>query len=472
MAAFPRVQARRITEGGVLDGRRSSAYDSLMPIRRYGTFTGGIDLPDETHWTRDQSVAACHSLERLWAPLSPFGGEPAEPIVREGQYVSHGQRIARAAGAGGVDIFAPLAGRIAGRTTAPVAGPQGVTTSEALELVDLGDPPGIHPPEELYEWRAADPDSLRHRIAESHVTAHRRRPIALWRWIHRAREARCSILIANVMENEPYVTTQHRLLAERGPEVVRGLTLLAKALEIRSVILAVDRRWTDYYRETVAPSRLHGITDVALPHKYPGGDDVMLVKVLTRRATPPGRGPMAVGAAVTDAATCFAVYRAVACEQPPTGRIVTVSGERIDRPAMLYVPFGARCSEIARGTAPPLLHGGPMTGLPCGDRMVVGPATDAVLAIDTAEAVSPGPCIRCGWCTDHCPTRLNVALLNDAFELGQVDRAERLGVAACIGCGVCSYVCPARLPLTERMKRLRRGVKTQHLVEAGGGAHG
>jgi electron transport complex protein RnfC len=47
-----------------------------------------------------------------------------------------------------------------------------------------------------------------------------------------------------------------------------------------------------------------------------------------------------------------------------------------------------------------------------------------------------------------------VAVLNDAFELGDLDRAHRLGARACLACGVCSYICPARLPLAQRVKQL------------------
>jgi electron transport complex protein RnfC len=92
--------------------------------------------------------------------------------------------------------------------------------------------------------------------------------------------------------------------------------------------------------------------------------------------------------------------------------------------------------------------------------VVVGPATTALLALDgAANHGPPSPCIRCGWCTDHCPARLNVAALNDDYELALVDRARRTGVAACVDCGVCTYVCPARLPLTQRVRQLKRAAR-------------
>ncbi|MCK4602606.1 MAG: 4Fe-4S dicluster domain-containing protein, partial [Phycisphaerae bacterium] len=127
----------------------------------------------------------------------------------------------------------------------------------------------------------------------------------------------------------------------------------------------------------------------------------------------------------------------------------------------VYAPFGASCLSLADSEAEPVIHGGPMVGLRCRRDAVVSPSTNAVLAIEASEAAPPTPCIRCGWCTDHCPARLNVAALNDAFELAILDRARRAGALACVECGVCTYVCPARLPLSQRLKQLKRAIRRQ-----------
>jgi electron transport complex protein RnfC len=137
-----------------------------------------------------------------------------------------------------------------------------------------------------------------------------------------------------------------------------------------------------------------------------------------------------------------------------TARVVTVAGEHVPRPGNYYVPFGMDCRELTGAGDRPIIHGGPMVGYHLADGAVVGPGTNALLAIDESPPAVPTPCIRCGWCTSHCPARLNVAVLNDAFELGDLDRAHRLGARACLACGVCSYICPARLPLAQRVKQL------------------
>ena len=435
-------------------------YHGVMPFRRYGTFTGGIDLPDEKHATLGAPIRPCPRPERLGVPLGSWRGAPAEPTVRPGERVRAGQRIAAAPDDTGVDVFSPLDGRVGPVGSARVAAGGGFAHSPAIELTDLSEP-DLPPaaPERVFDWASAGPEELRQRLAEGGLLTYCRSPAPLMRWIAQARERSCRTLLANVIEHEPYVTADHRVLAEHGQEVMEGLAVLARAIGAGDVALAADRRRTPYYEGSLAAAERLGISRIALPHKYPIGADTILTKVLTRRETPPGESTMAVGAAVVDAATCLAVCHWVVYGLRPLGRAVTVAGPRTAEPANVWAPFGADCLRLAGDDGGLVLHGGPMAGVPCRPGTVVTPATQALICLQTPREPLASPCIRCGWCTDHCPARLNVASLNDAFELSLVAVASRAAVAACVECGVCSYVCPARLPLTQRVRQLKAKVR-------------
>lgn len=447
-----------------------------MILRRYGMFTGGIELPDEKRPTIDRAIEVASRPQRLLVPLAPCGGAPATPTVATGDTVSPGQRIAIANDQAGVDVFAPLAGRVAGTATVALAAWGGFVESPAIELADLSDPANLVPPhceddntaKSGFDWQVAGDDDLLARLAEGQLTTHRLRPQPLMTWLSRARAKKCRWSIVNVMDQEPLVSSDHRLLSEFGPEIMEGLAIMAKLVGSRNKIVAADHRRTSHYESCGTPAEQFGITQIALPHKYPIGADTILTKVLTRRETPPGETPLAVGAAVLDAATCLAVCQWVVHHRRLLGRVVTVAGPHTARPGNFWTPFGTPCADLASLTAgpgpssaagdPTLIHGGPMAGTVCDARAVVTPATNAVLSLEAARMPLPGPCLRCGWCTDHCPARLNVAALNDAFELSLVDRARLGGALACVECGVCSYICPARLPLTQRVKQLKRRI--------------
>jgi len=431
-----------------------------MRFRRYGAFTGGIDLPDKKLATAGHPIRRWRKPEFLRVPLAPAGAPPARPLVEPGRRVERGERIAAGTPGkpGGVDIFAPLGGRVESITTADVPGEGGFVSQAAVELTDLETPRGPEPVEDRFDFSSADDEELLRRIASGGLTTYRLPVCPLAAWVERARHAGCRLLAANVMEGQPYVTADHRVLIEYADQVAGGLAILGRAIGVEEIVLAVDQRRTGLYDAVVAGAGKYNITRIALPHKYPTGADVILAKVLTRREAPLGSGPVAAGVAVIDASTCMATWRWVVGSQRPDGRVVTIAGERVPEPGNFYVPFGTPCAPLPGAAQGPLIHGGPMVGLRCTDRAVVTPATDAVLAIREAPPAVPGTCIRCGWCTDYCPARLNVAAMNDAFELVQFDLAERLGVRACVGCGVCSYVCPARLPLSQRVRRLRQGI--------------
>jgi len=429
-----------------------------MGLGRYGTFTGGIDLPEEKNATLAARIRPCEPPERLRVPLATGSGPPAEPCVAVGESVRASQRIATACN-GGVDVFAPLGGRVAAFGWIATARGERFVESPAVELTDLRPPPETpETPERVFDWSSAEPDELARRIADGALVTHRPRPVPLARWLAGARRRRCRTLVANVVEHEPYVTADHRVLAEFGPEVIEGLAILAKAIGSAEVVLAVDRRRTGFYAGSIDAAERFGVARIALPHKYPIGADTILAKVLTRRETPPGAETTSVGTAILDAATCRAVFRWVCHGLRAIARVVTVAGARAGEARNLLVPFGADCHSLGDFGDAMVLHGGPMAGLACPAEAVVTPATAAVLALEASPRPVPTACIRCGWCTDHCPARLNVSALNDAFELSLVDDARRGGAAACVRCGVCSYVCPARLPLMYRVQQLKRWI--------------
>ncbi len=398
--------------------------------------------------------------ERLAVPLAPCGRGPARPIVAVGDKVAEAQKIAEAGDDRySVDIYAPMAGVVSSFTTATVAMGDHLAASPAIELTGIESGSYIKALRAVFDWRAAGNETLRPRIAEGGLTTGRHPLEPVGKWLERAIRKKCEMLIANAMENQPFVTADHRLLVEHGNEIIRGLAILGRALEAREMILAVDQRYVDDYRLLVDPARMYQVNLVSLPHKYPIGADKILVKVLTDTETPPEESTMDVGAAVIDVSTCFAVYRWVACGQPQLGRVVTVSGEFVGEARNTWAPFGANCFDLAKAQYEPVLHGPPMTGIKCSENTVVSPCTNAVLAVETTEAAPPTPCIRCGWCTDHCPARLNVAALNDAYELTLIKRARRMQALGCVECGACTYVCPARLPLSQRVKKLKRAIR-------------
>jgi electron transport complex protein RnfC len=431
--------------------------------KRFGTFSGGIDLPDDKEATLDSAIVFFWPLSALRVPLAALAATPATPTVSIGQRVHAGQCLARG-GPGQLDVFAPLAGEVTNFEQVLVPDdPEGWRASPAVRLERLQEPSPQAACDLQYEWQEADASSLRARLEEGALPVFRPGFSSVAAFVQAAVRAKADVLIANVVENSPLVTADHRLLAQHGGDVLRGLAILARAVGARETMLAVDGRRTQAYRQTVRPARHYGIAAVAVAPKYPIGADELLAKLLSRREAPVGGSTLDVGVAVIDAATCRAVYRWTAHGERAAGRVVTIAGPLAAATGNYFIPFGADALEVLAlqpGRKPVLaVHGSAMTGRQLQLGSVVTAQTAALLALEDCYAGPPSPCIRCGWCTDNCPARLNVAALNDDFELGRLDRAGRHKARACLGCGICSYVCPARLPLTQRAMALKRAAR-------------
>jgi electron transport complex protein RnfC len=101
-----------------------------------------------------------------------------------------------------------------------------------------------------------------------------------------------------------------------------------------------------------------------------------------------------------------------------------------------------------------ILLGGPIMGerLPHPDVPVIKSSTGLLAMHEDsfmqAHAVEQ-PCIRCGHCSEACPSHLVPNMLADFCRSDQFDKAERFQLFDCIECGCCSYVCPANVPLVH-----------------------
>jgi electron transport complex protein RnfC len=92
-------------------------------------------------------------------------------------------------------------------------------------------------------------------------------------------------------------------------------------------------------------------------------------------------------------------------------------------------------------------------------------ATNCVIAASRVDLQSRGeemPCIRCGDCAEVCPARLLPQQLHWYIRSMDVDALEGLGLADCIECGCCDYVCPSQIPLVERFRIAKVGLREAH----------
>lgn len=279
-------------------------------------------------------------------------------------------------------------------------------------------------------------------------------------------------VIINCAECEPYITANHRLMLERGEEVIRGLKILMHALQVHEGILAIEDNKPDAIKligDLVKDEP--EIRVCVLKTKYPQGDERQIIYAIKKKEVPAGKLPADVGCMIVNTETSSAISRAVFKGLPLVSRIVTVAGDCVKNPGNIRAPLGVSYREVINYcgglTQEPkkLISGGPMMGQAQWDMdSPVTKGTSALLAFsEEYDKINThhSACIHCGMCVTHCPMHLMPNYLTQYAQQRRYDDAEKLGAMSCVECGTCSYNCPAGMEIVQYIRVAKGAIRAK-----------
>jgi electron transport complex protein RnfC len=212
----------------------------------------------------------------------------------------------------------------------------------------------------------------------------------------------------------------------------------------------------------------------AVETKYPQGAEKMLVYSLLGQEIPSGKLPSSIGVAIFNVATLAAIGELLPYGQGLIERIVTITGDDLNKPGNYIVPLGTPLSHILEhaeftGHEAELILGGPMMGMPAGFiNTPVKKGTGAVLVLDKRATKRDDilPCIKCSMCLQACPINLNPSELGMLAAKRQYDvMEEKYHLNDCFECGCCSYVCPSNIPLVQYFRIAKTLNRERHRME-------
>jgi len=412
-------------------------------------------------------------------PVNQHFGAPIQPLVKAGDQVKRGQKIADAEGRMTVPLHASVAGtvkKIEPRMTANNLEGLAIVIEPAEEddavFMPALDPFSCSKEEALARVREAGIIGVGGAGFPAHVkfAPPPNKPI--------------EYVVANAAECEPYLTIDERVMEEAPEEFIDGLAIVMHIVGASKGVVGLEDN-----KAKLGPVLLKAIAakgnglDIAvqlLKTKYPQGGEKMLITAITGREVPSGGLPMDVGCVVSNVGTLRAVSEAFRKGKPVIDTGLTVTGGACETPKNLIVPVGMLVADLFPDAARydekrlrRVVLGGPMMGPAVPSLQVpIQKNTSGVLLMDEAEAkvFAEGPCIRCGRCMRACSCRLSPALLNAAIKAGDLDEAEKIGALDCIECGTCSFVCPSHIQLVQRFrvgKQLVRAKKQKEAQRAG-----
>lgn len=426
------------------------------------TFRIGGVHPPENKLSAGQAIINAELPKQAVVMLSQHIGAPAQAVVAKGDKVKVGTLLAQAGGFVSANIHSPVSGTVAKIDTAvDAAGYQrpaiiiDVEGDEWEESIDRS--------ETLVKECKLDAKAIIDRIKECGIVGLGGATFPTHVKLLPPPGMTATILIINAVECEPYLTSDHQLMMEKGEEILVGVEILRKAINVDRAVIGIENNKPDAIKHMKELAANYPAIEICpLKVKYPQGGEKQLIDAVIRRQVPSGGLPIATGAVVQNVGTAFAVYEAVQKNKPLIERIVTVTGKSLAKPSNLRVRIGTPIAQLIDmcGGLPldteKVISGGPMMGKAVvSTDMATTKGCSGVLLIRDLESrrEEMQPCIRCAKCVSACPMGLAPNVLAKAATYQNWECAEEEHVMDCIECGSCSFTCPAHRPLLDFIRQ-------------------
>ncbi len=429
------------------------------------TFRIGGVHPEENKITAEIPTKVAELPKMATFPLSQHIGAPAKAVVQKGDTVKVGTLIAEAGGFVSAPIFSSVSGTVfkiddvldatGYRKPSIIIKVEGDEWEQSIDRSDKLETLEAHP--ELTS------EEIIKRVKDAGVTGMGGAGFPTFIKLTPPPTAKAECVIINGVECEPYITSDYRLMLEHADEILVGLQLLMKAVNVDKGYIGIEDNKPQaikLFEEKTA--NMNGIEIVPLAKKYPQGGEKQLVDAVIRRQVPaPPAIPVNVGAVVQNVGTAFAVYQAVMKNKPLFERYTTVTGKQVKNPGNFLVRMGTPMSQLidACGGLPEgdnkILAGGPMMGkalLTTEVPICKGTNSVTILTDNDAHRKEAQPCIRCAKCVSACPMGLEPYLLSTLSSMKNWERLESEDITSCIECGSCQFTCPAHRPLLDNIR--------------------
>lgn len=428
------------------------------------TFVGGIHPYEGKELSKDKPILDILPGSDLVYPLSQHIGAPAVPIVKKGDRVLVGQKIAEAGGFVSACICSSVAG------TVKAIEPRRVVTGDMVMSIIIENDntyeeveyPAVRPLEEMTR------EEIISCVQEAGVVGMGGAGFPTHVKLSVKKPEKIDYVIVNCAECEPYLTSDYRRMIEEGDKILEGLKVSLALFPNAKGVLAIEDNKLDcielFKEKTVDEPR---ILVRKLKTKYPQGAERSLIYAVTKRKLDSSRLPADVGCVVNNADTIVAIGQAVLHRKPLMERIVTITGDAIKEPRNFRVKIGTNYHELIEAaggfkTEPEkIISGGPMMGFGVFELDLPTTKTASALVCLTKDEVSllePTACINCGRCLEVCPARLMPNKLSDFSAKHKEEEFIKYYGMECVECGCCSYVCPAKRYLAQNIKSMRKTV--------------
>ena len=446
--------------------------------KRNESFYGGVYPLERKGETQNIAITNFPEPQEVIIFLSQHTGLPAEVLVKVGEQVKVGQKIAKSTGLISSSIHSSVSGKVISlkkkihpSILKPL--PTVIIENDGLDEIDLSVKP-------ISDWETMSRESLLEILQDkgivglggamfpAHVKFSSPKPI--------------NTLLINGCECEPYLNADNRVMIEYSQQIGKGIDVVKKLLGVENVVIGIEEN------KPKAVERFQKLSNVkveSLKTKYPQGAEKMLVKRLLGREVPEAGLPLDVGVVVSNVSTIFAIYQAIFEGLPLIQRVITISGDDIVRSGNFMVKIGTTLNDIVKfcfkgdkeklfalnracsGSGFEGYHvkmGGPMMGIDqtsLDSSVIKGTTGFTFLKKSAAETSQENLCIKCGRCVEVCPMELEPLYYAYYGQKKMWNETIKYNIADCMECGACEYICPSKISLLSLIKKAKKNARNK-----------
>lgn len=268
-------------------------------------------------------------------------------------------------------------------------------------------------------------------------------------------------LVINAVECEPYITADYKMISTQMDLFVIGVKTMLKMSTAKEALIGIKKTKKALIAQLIEAFKDEkNIKICKVPDVYPMGWERTLVYELIRKRYQ--KLPSEVGCIVSNATTAIAFADALVNQQPILQKTITISGDGVCHPQNVNCVIGTTFKDLIDACGGyaheqiTLVAGGPMMGsAQLSDENVVVTSSNAITVLKKEEKKELA-CLRCGRCSDYCPAGLQPVRINNAAAVNKIDAIASLRANECIECGLCTYVCPSKIEVTQGVREAKK----------------
>lgn len=437
------------------------------------TFKGGVHPKEMKELSNKCAITpAFPSTKTVTIPIT-MGGAPNTALVKPGDLVAKGQKIASGDKFMNCPVHASIAGKVKKIQNCTVTGNQEVPCiiieSDDSDRTDFMQP--------LDPFTCEIKDALE-RIKEAGIVGMGGASFPAHVKLNPPEDKEIDYVLLNAAECEPYLTCDERTMQENPKKVIDGLAIILRLVGAKGIIALEENK---AYVKPILEKQIEedGYSDdisiCVVKTKYPQGSEKFIVSAVLGVEIPSAKLPADAGCIISNVGTVCAISDAFRLGMPLIERSLTISGGAVEKPCNLRVPVGTLVCDLMpnyfnlkENAVAKIISGGPMMGFSMANiNFPIAKGTSGVTFLSNKETylIDEDPCIGCGACISTCAMHLSPVLMIREMKAGNYSKAKQFGLMDCIECGCCAFVCPANIRIVQRI-RLGKGVLRQQMMEA------